>query len=167
MATADPTLSPRHSVDSHGRLLPMTDAELQARAIEIARMLDEIALITDETDTDEMWERFTREIDEDRLSDRKRFRDAAGPSFPRSEAPPVGGTPMADAHPTLSPHRTIDATGRALPMTDDEIRARNEIAIRALNAIDDMGDEEEQRQTLEALMKAVDEEPLSDRKRFR
>ena len=74
MATADPTLSPHRSVDATGRALPMTDAELQARATEIARMLDEIALITDETDTDERWERFTRELDEDRLSDRKRFR---------------------------------------------------------------------------------------------
>ena len=68
---------------------------------------------------------------------------------------------------TLSPHRSVDASGRALPMTDAEIRARAEIAIRALDALDEMGDEEEQRQTLEALMKAIDEEPLSDRKRFR
>ncbi len=74
---------------------------------------------------------------------------------------------MATADPTPSPQRSVDATGRALPMTDDEIQARNEIAIRALNAIDDMGDQEEQRRTLEALIKAVDDEPLSDRKRFR
>jgi hypothetical protein len=30
-----------------------------------------------------------------------------------------------------------------------------------------MGDEEEQRRTLDALIEAIDAEPLSDRKRFR
>jgi hypothetical protein len=38
---------------------------------------------------------------------------------------------------------------------------------RGLDALDDMGDEEEQRQTLDALVKAIDEEPLSARRRFR
>jgi superfamily I DNA/RNA helicase len=53
---------------------PMTDEERRARSVGLARALDEIAVMTDETDTDEAWERFTRELDEDRLSDRKRFR---------------------------------------------------------------------------------------------
>ena len=66
-----------------------------------------------------------------------------------------------------SPHRSVDARGRALPMTDEEIRVRNADAIRALDSLDEIGDEEEQRATLEALMIAIDEEPLSDRKRFR
>jgi excisionase family DNA binding protein len=74
---------------------------------------------------------------------------------------------MASAATTVSPHRSVDSTGRALPMTEDEIRARNAIAIRALDAIKDMGDGEEQRQTLETLMEDIDAEPLSDRKRFR
>jgi hypothetical protein len=52
----------------------MSDAEIRARADEIARGLDALDDMTDETDTDEMWERFTREIDEDQLSYRKRFR---------------------------------------------------------------------------------------------
>ncbi|MFI5457744.1 MAG: hypothetical protein ACHRXM_20065 [Isosphaerales bacterium] len=52
-------------------------------------------------------------------------------------------------------------------MTDEEIRARAADVARGLDALDDMGDEEEQRQTLDALMKAIDEEPLSARKRFR
>ena len=52
-------------------------------------------------------------------------------------------------------------------MTEAEIRARAEEIVRGLDALDDMGDEEEQRQTLEALIKAIDEEPLSNRKRFR
>ena len=74
---------------------------------------------------------------------------------------------MAIAPSTASPHRSVDARGRALPMTDAEIRARAGEIARGLDALDNMGDEEEQRQTLEALMKAIDEEPLSDRKRFR
>jgi hypothetical protein len=67
----------------------------------------------------------------------------------------------------VSPYHSIDATGRDLPMTDEEIRARATEIARGLDALDDMGDEEEQRQTLDALMKAIDEEPLSDRNRFR
>ena len=74
---------------------------------------------------------------------------------------------MTDAHPMLSPRRSVDAHGRLLPMTDAELQARAIEIARGLDALDDMGDQEEQRQTLEALMKAVDEEPLSDRKRFR
>jgi hypothetical protein len=72
---------------------------------------------------------------------------------------------MATA-PTTTPHRSVDATGRALPMTDDEVRRHAEDVIRALDALDDMGEEEEQRQTLEDLIRAIDSEPLSDRKRF-
>ena len=52
-------------------------------------------------------------------------------------------------------------------MTDDEIRARAPRIARALDELEHMGDAEEQARTLEALMKAIDEEPLSDRKRFR
>lgn len=74
---------------------------------------------------------------------------------------------MAVASSMVSPHRSVDASGRALPMTDAEIRARAGDIARGLDALDDMGDEEEQRETLEALIKAIDEEPLSGRKRFR
>jgi hypothetical protein len=74
---------------------------------------------------------------------------------------------MAITPPTVSPGRSVDAAGRAIPMTDEEIRARAAEIARGLDALDDMGDEEEQRQTLDALMKAIDEEPLSARKRFR
>ena len=74
---------------------------------------------------------------------------------------------MAITLPIITPGRSVDATGRALPMTDEEITARRtEIAI-GLDALDDMGDEEEQRQTLNALMKAIDERTLSARERFR
>jgi hypothetical protein len=74
---------------------------------------------------------------------------------------------MASTLPTASPGHSLDATGRAIPMTDEAIRARAAEIARGLDALDDMGDEEEQRQTLDALMKAIDEEPLSARKRFR
>ncbi|MGZ3299482.1 MAG: hypothetical protein ACXVBG_00915 [Isosphaeraceae bacterium] len=52
-------------------------------------------------------------------------------------------------------------------MTVEEIHAQAVEIARGLDALDDMGDEEEQRQTLSALMKAIDEEPLSPRRRFR
>jgi hypothetical protein len=87
---------------------------------------------------------------------------------PRAQEPhpePLEAPHMATA-PTLSPHRDVDATGRALPMTDEEIRRWAAEAIRGLQAVDDMGDEEEQRETLEYLIRAIDSEPLSDRKRF-
>jgi hypothetical protein len=74
---------------------------------------------------------------------------------------------MAVTHSTVSPHRSVDVTGRALPMTIEEIRAQAAEIARGLDALDDMGDEEEQRQTLDSLMKAIDEEPLSPRRRFR
>ena len=52
-------------------------------------------------------------------------------------------------------------------MTDEEIHAQAVEIAKGLDALDDMGDEDEQRQTLSALMKAIDEEPLSPRRRFR
>ena len=75
--------------------------------------------------------------------------------------------PMGITHSTVSPHRSVDATGRGLPMSVGEIHAHAVEIARGLDALDDMGDEEEQRQTLNALMKAIDEEPLSPRRRFR
>jgi hypothetical protein len=90
------------------------------------------------------------------------IRTPAGDFDAIQEAQTVAVTP-----PAISPGHSIDATGRALPMTDEEIRARAAEIARGLDALDDMGDEEEQRQTLDALMKAIDEKPLSARKRFR
>ena len=74
---------------------------------------------------------------------------------------------MAIAQTPVSPYRSVDIHGQALPMTEEEIAKRNAEAIRALDDVAEMGDEEEQRATLEALMTAVDEEPLSARRRFR
>ncbi|MGA2699821.1 MAG: hypothetical protein ABSH35_01815 [Isosphaeraceae bacterium] len=52
-------------------------------------------------------------------------------------------------------------------MTVEEIHAQAVEIARGQDALDDMGDEDEQRQTLNARMKAIDEEPLSPRRRFR
>ena len=76
------------------------------------------------------------------------------------------GFEQAGRRAIASPFRSVDSTGRALRRTDAEIRARALEIARRLDAIDDMGSQEEQEVTLEALIKAIDEEPLSDRKRF-
>ena len=73
---------------------------------------------------------------------------------------------MASA-PTAAPRRSIDEHGRALPMTEAEVRARAEAIARGLEALDDLGDADEQRQTFDALVTALEADRLSDRKRFR
>jgi excisionase family DNA binding protein len=72
-------------------------------------------------------------------------------------APTMAVAPATE--PPVSPRRSFDARGRALPLTAEEIRRRNEEAIRGLEALDAMGDEDEQRQTLDALLKALDDGP--------
>jgi hypothetical protein len=63
-----PTESRPDSVDrSTGRLKLLTDAERAARTEALSRVLDEIAEITDGTDTDEVWRDVLRGIDESRL----------------------------------------------------------------------------------------------------
>jgi hypothetical protein len=74
---------------------------------------------------------------------------------------------MSITHSTVPLRRSVDATGRALPMSDEQIRSRAMEIARGLDALDDMGDDEEQRETLDALIEAIDEEPLSPRRRFR
>jgi hypothetical protein len=73
----------------------------------------------------------------------------------------------APAPTPASPYRSVDAHGRALPMTEEEIRRRNEEAIQALDEVSSMGDVDEQNATLEALIKGLNEAPLSSRRRFR
>ena len=65
---------------------------------------------------------------------------------------------MDTAPKPVSPYRSVDVHGRALPMTEEEILQRNAAAIRALDEVAEMGDEDEQRATLQALMIAVDGE---------
>jgi hypothetical protein len=72
--------------------------------------------------------------------------------------------------PTVPPaalfQRSFDDTGRALPLTADEIRDRNDRALAALDALDEIGGDSEQRETLDYLMRVVDEDRMSDRLRF-
>jgi len=64
------------------------------------------------------------------------------------------------------PLSSFDARGRALPLPPDEERRRSEETIQALDELDAMGDDEEQRATFAALVAALDEDRLSDRRRF-
>jgi hypothetical protein len=51
-------------------------------------------------------------------------------------------------------------------MTEAEIRATNERALAALEVIETIGDDAEQRETLDYLVRVVDEDRMSDRSRF-
>jgi len=65
-----------------------------------------------------------------------------------------------------SPPRSFDAGGRALPLSPEEIDQRAALALQALDSLEDMGDEEEQRETFAHLARAVNEDRLSDRPLF-
>ena len=67
---------------------------------------------------------------------------------------------------STSPSRSFDDGGRALPLTPEEIDQRATMALRALDLLDELGDENEQRETLAYLARVVDEDRLSDRSRF-
>jgi hypothetical protein len=67
------------------------------------------------------------------------------------------GRPAAAA---ASAHRSTDARGRVIPLTEEEDRQRIERGLRALDEIDKIGDLDEQDATLAALLKFLDEEPL-------
>jgi hypothetical protein len=73
---------------------------------------------------------------------------------------------MATVPLTASSLRSFDDRGRAVPLTDEEIRQQNALALAALDAIEEIGDDVEQRETLDYLMRVVDEDRLSDRPRF-
>jgi len=62
--------------------------------------------------------------------------------------------------------RSFDDHGRAIRLTDHEIRQRNALALAALDAVAGIGDEVEQRETLDYLERVVDEDRLSNRPRF-
>ena len=66
----------------------------------------------------------------------------------------------------LTPPRSFDASGRALPLSPEEIDQRAALALQALDSLEDLGDEEEQRETFAYLARAVNEDRLSDRPRF-
>jgi len=70
---------------------------------------------------------------------------------------------MSTAEQAVLPHRSTDERGRAIPMTDEEVRARAGAVARGLEALNEMGDEHEQRQTLDALTAALGGEHPPDR----
>jgi hypothetical protein len=73
---------------------------------------------------------------------------------------------MATAPSAAAFPRSFDERGRALRLTEDEVREKNARALAALDAIEQIGDDAEQRETLDYLMRVVDEDRLSDRPRF-
>jgi hypothetical protein len=81
---------------------------------------------------------------------------------PRTQEAP----PMSIAHSTVSAHRSVDARGRALPMTDAEVRERAAVAITALERIADDTDDTDTDAMCEGVERGIDEDRLSARKRF-
>jgi hypothetical protein len=56
----------RSPLDEKGRLRPISDEELKARAERLARALEEIDQTAGDRDTDEIWREVYRSIDENR-----------------------------------------------------------------------------------------------------
>jgi excisionase family DNA binding protein len=81
--------------------------------------------------------------------------------FDRCLADRQEGPKMASAPAQASPHRSVDARGRALPMTEAEVRARAPAIARGLAELDAMGDEDEQRATLDALLAGLQAHPFA------
>jgi len=73
---------------------------------------------------------------------------------------------MATAPSMALAQRSFDDQGRAIRLAEHEIRQRNALALAALDAVEVIGDDAEQRETLDYLMRVVDEDRLSDRPRF-
>ena len=73
---------------------------------------------------------------------------------------------MATAPPTAISPRSFDDRGWAVRLTVDEVRERNALALAALDAVEEIGDDAEQCETLDYLVRVVDEDRLSDRPRF-
>jgi len=67
---------------------------------------------------------------------------------------------IQDANRTALPHRSTDARGRIIPLTEEELRRKAEEAIRVTDEIATIGDLDEQDATLEMLLKFLDEDPL-------
>ena len=73
---------------------------------------------------------------------------------------------MAMVASTMTSLRSFDDRGRAVRLTEEEIRQRNALAQAALDSLEEIGDDTEQRETLDYLMRVIDEDRLSDRPRF-
>jgi hypothetical protein len=73
---------------------------------------------------------------------------------------------MATAPRASDAQRSFDDRGRGVRLTEDQVRERNELALAALEAILEIGDDAEQRETFDYLRRVVDEDRMSDRPRF-
>jgi hypothetical protein len=73
---------------------------------------------------------------------------------------------MATASVSALVPRSFDASGRALPLTPEEMAQRTALALQALDSLEGMGDEEEQRETFTYLSRAINDDRLSNRARF-
>ncbi len=73
---------------------------------------------------------------------------------------------MATRLSTASSRLSVDSHGRAFPMSEEEIRARALEIARGLDSLDEIGDEHEQKQSLDALLTALDAGRPSGRKLF-
>jgi hypothetical protein len=62
---------------------------------------------------------------------------------------------MEPTPPPVKPRRATDETGRLLPITEEELRIRNQAAIEGLKALGEIGTPEEQQETLEFLAEAL------------
>ena len=62
-----------------------------------------------------------------------------------------------DSRSVVTRRRSFDERGRLLPKTPEQMEEYKDRAIRALDAVADIGTEEEQRETLETLMKGLAE----------
>jgi excisionase family DNA binding protein len=71
--------------------------------------------------------------------------------------PDRGSPDMATAQQATPTRRSLDEQGRAVPLSDEDLRRRAEEGRRLLAALDDIGDEPEQRETFAALKAALDE----------
>jgi hypothetical protein len=73
---------------------------------------------------------------------------------------------MSPTHAAAPPHRSVDARGRALALSPEEARLRAEEGLRALDAIAAAaGPGEDQAADLDELLRALDEDRTSDRRR--
>ena len=73
---------------------------------------------------------------------------------------------MATAPTTTALLRSFDEHGHAIRLTPEQVRERNKLALESLDAIREIGDDQEQRETLEYLIRVIDEDRLSNRPRF-
>jgi len=73
---------------------------------------------------------------------------------------------MSTAPSTSGCTPTFDNLGRPIKLTESEIRECNSVALAALEAVEQIGDAAEQRETLDYLMRAVDDDRSSARPRF-